>query len=154
MVSKVIRFATEKILSVENDLLSYQYGDVASGTNASVTFVPCDLSKVFSVLLTPVKLGTTSANLTALDNYEVDSLTTLSSVSDLSAWAASTAYIAGQLVSYSGKAYQCLEDHTSGTTFDSTKWKKLSATNFVKVNHVAAGAGKVAYFNFLLVGLE
>ena len=37
-------------------------------------------------------------------------------------WAASTAYVFGDLVLYSGTYYLCMTPHTSGGTFDATKW--------------------------------
>ncbi len=41
---------------------------------------------------------------------------------DRGAWAASTAYAAGDLVSYQNALYTALTAHTSGATFDATKW--------------------------------
>lgn len=153
MVTKPINFATEKILSVEDELIKYQAGTVASAVNSTATYIPCGIEKVLSVVVTPVKLGTTSDNLTAFASmFQIDDLVNLSTVSDLPSWQASTSYVVDQLVSNSGKAYQCLETHTSGSSFDPTKWKELKETNFVKITHAGAGAGKVAYISFVIVG--
>ena len=41
-------------------------------------------------------------------------------------WAASTAYAVGDERVYSGKAYSCKTAHTSGTSWDSSKWTALA----------------------------
>lgn len=41
------------------------------------------------------------------------------------AWAASTTYTVGVCASYDGKAYRCKTEHTSGSTFDATKWDEI-----------------------------
>ena len=64
------------------------------------------------------------------------------------AWAASTAYAVNAEVTYSGKAYYCKTAHTSGSSWDSSKWTAI-ATPVLKgtvsgVTELYAGM-KIAY---------
>lgn len=44
------------------------------------------------------------------------------------AWAASTAYAAGQMVTYGGRVYQARTSFTSGTVFDPANWTVVAST--------------------------
>lgn len=45
------------------------------------------------------------------------------------AWAQTTGYIAGQSCMYDGRGYRCIETHTSGSAFDSSKWRLVLTAN-------------------------
>ncbi len=153
MITKLIRVATEKLTSVEDDMLYYQGGTVASALNASSTFLPCSMNKPLAVVLTPV-YDVDDANGTALGAWEVESLENLATVSNLPAYTSGVNYKVDQLVRYNDDAYICLEAHTSTATFDPSKWKKLNAKTFVKINHNAAGSNKLVKVSYLVFGYD
>ncbi|NPV12736.1 MAG: hypothetical protein HPY57_13195 [Ignavibacteria bacterium] len=152
MITKLIRVATEKLTSVEDDLLVYQGGTVASAINATSTYLPCGMNKPLTVIIAPVV--DSDADNSKLAGWQVSSLETLSEVSNLPAWAASTAYKLDQIVSNNDKAYICVKAHTSGSSFDPTKWKELREKTFLKINHQAAGAGKLVKVAYLILGYD
>ncbi len=153
MISNLKRFMTEKITSVEDDILYYQHGVVTSLPNASSTFIPNPMKDVVSVDITPIKLGTVSANGVALFTtavgYEIDGFD--NPISSLPDWSA-VAFQPGAIVKSSGKAYICTEAHTGSGSIDLTKFRELSATKFIRLVHTAAGAGKVVSIEYLLTG--
>ena len=53
----------------------------------------------------------------------VDDMSNYSTPVTISAWAANTAYTAGNFINSDNKLYICTTAHTSATEFDSTKWK-------------------------------
>lgn len=153
MITNIRRYATEKLTSVEDDLLSYQHGIVASVTNATATYIANPFQSVALLNICPVKLGTTSGNNTAFaTGYEVE--TEAAVVADLPAFANSTAYVAGVIVRYNGVAYLCNTSHTSAPSGgpDSNNFTELPTTKFIKITHTAAGVGKVTYLKYLLSG--
>jgi hypothetical protein len=164
---KPVRESSDQGGSTRNRILYKQYGLVASGLNVAATFIPCGLKHPQFVQLTPVKLGTTSANGVALGTTtvvaEVDSLDVFSAVADLAAHAAAIAYVVGNIVKATPTggtlgAYVCVEAHTStaGPAFDTdiAKWQRLPETTFLKINHTAAGVAKVAHFTYQIVGFN
>lgn len=161
----VKRTSTDKVSSVNTLPELIQTGLVASKINVAYTFVPCDIPDPKSIVITPVKLGTTSANgvalFTTVVGYQVDDVETLSAISDLDAHAASIDYNVGTIVKATEtggtqKAYVCIKAHTStaGPDFDADigNWLELPTTTFLKVTHTAAGADKVANFNYTILG--
>ena len=156
--------------SVEDDILLFQIGQVASKINTAYTFLPCGLITPLNVYLTPVALSTTDANgialFTTVVGWEVNSLTALSAISDLDAWAQNVAYNIGTVVSNpdADTGYVCRVAHTSTTGGTAATdwavdlalgyWEVLSETAFVKLNHTAAGSGKVANFNYKIEGYD
>jgi len=165
---KVKRYMSEKITSVEDEILSYQEGQVASGINVAYTFIPCAIEEPIGVIVTPVKLGALSANgvalFTTVVGYEVDSLDVLSVVADLDAHAASIDYEIGTIVKATDpvdsvvKAYVCNTQHTStaGPDFeaDIANWDQVNCDTFLKLTHTAAGADLVANFTYLINGYK
>lgn len=68
------------------------------------------------------------------------------------AWTASTSYTAGSsFCMYNGAGYECTETHTSGSTFDSSKWRLvLTAAGKQAIDTLLAGysaEGKAALTN-------
>jgi len=164
---KVKRYMSEKLTSVEDEILLYQEGTAASNINTAYTFIPCDVPVPIAVYITPVKLNTTSANgvafFTTTGGWQIDSLDTFSAISNLDAHAASTAYVVGNIVKATPTdgalgAYICETAHTStaGPDFDAdiTNWRKLDNTDFLKITHTAAGVGKVAFFTYKIEGYD
>ncbi len=150
MLTKVIRYATEKITSVEDDLLEYQAGKVTSAINSGVLYIPNPFNKVLGLTLTPLRNGTDSANgtglFTTLVGYEVESVEdTGSNIPD---FAANTKYFEGSVVKYNAKFYYCHTAYTSGaseTMPSESNWVKLNAVKFIKVVCTAPGANKVVH---------
>lgn len=165
LIGKVRRYMSEKLTSVEDEILLFQDGQVASKINTAYTFLPCGIEVPTNVFITPVKLSTTSANgvafFTTTVGPQVDSLTALSAVADLDAHAASVAYVVGNIVKATPTggslgAYICNTAHTStaGPDFDTdiANWTKLNETAFIKLTHTAAGSAKVAFFSYKIDG--
>lgn len=68
------------------------------------------------------------------------------------AWAASTTYTVGVCASYDGKAYRCKTEHTSGSTFDASKWdeipvlsQKQDALSDAQLANIAAVSDALAF---------
>lgn len=163
LLSKPKRYMSEKLTSVDDEVLYYQEGNIASKINAAYFFLPCGIPNPIGVYLTPVKLGTTSNNGAALFTtgvgFQVDSLDSLSSISDLDTYQTSTSYNVGTLLrnSSSDKAYICHTAYTSGasSTLDDdldSYWTKIPETSFIKVTCTAPGSGKVVNVNFKIEG--
>lgn len=162
LIGKVTRYMSEKLTSVEDEILLFQEGQVASKIATAYTFVPCAINVPIALYITPVTLGSTSANAVAFPAVpEVLSFTSLSAVSDLDAHAASVAYVVGNVVRATETggteaAYICNTAHTStaGPDFDTdvANWTKLTHTTFLKLVHTSAGASKVANFNYKVEG--
>jgi lysophospholipase L1-like esterase len=57
------------------------------------------------------------------------------------AWAASTAYGVGDVVTSSNNAWKAVSAHTSGTTFDTTRWRALSFVTGTGKSTALAGNG-------------
>lgn len=150
-----------------------QEGLACSSINTAYTFIPCDLDEVTQVLITPVKLSTTSDNGVALFTttvgWEADDMDyeDLSAITDVDDWAVATAYNIGTVVLNpdDDTAYICIEAHTSTddvseaadwvTDLAAGYWQVLpSTTLFVKLTHTAAGGAKVCNFNYQLVGYK
>lgn len=165
----VKRTSTEKGSSVIYPPELMQNGLVASKINHTSTFIPCDIPNPHQLILTPVKLGSTSANGVALFTttvgYEVDSFETLKVVADLDAHAETVAYVKGNIVKATltggvQKAYVCIEAHTStddsGPDFDTDYalgyWLELPSTKFILITHTAAGSGKVVQLAYTILG--
>lgn len=165
LLSNIKRYMSEKITSVEDEILYYQEGKVAGKINANYLYLPCGIKEPVSVQLTPVKLGSVSANgvglFTTAVGYEIESLDNLKNISDLDGFTVSTAYNVGTVVkdSTGSKAYVCHTAYTSGgsATLDvdkDTYWFPLKETKFVKVNCTAPGSGKVVNVNFKIEGYQ
>jgi len=164
LIGKVKRYMSEVNTSVEDSILSYQEGLAASKINTAYTFIPCAIEDPTNVVVTPVVLGTVSANAVAFPQVaEVTSLTALSAVADLDAHAASVAYNVGTVVKATPTggslgAYVCSTAHTStaGPDFDTdiANWNLLPHTAFLKIVHTAAGSAKVANFRYKIEGYK
>jgi len=167
LIGKVKRYMSEKITSVEDEILLYQEGQAASAIATAYTFIPCGINNVTAVQITPVTNGSVSANQVAFAAVpELLSLTSFSAVTDLNVWADDVAYNIGTLVEApDGTAYVCQTAHTSATggTSDAEDfaddlaleyWIEVEQTNFLKVVHASAGAGKVANFTYKIEGYE
>ena len=165
--SNPYRISSDQGGSVNHGIAYAQEGIAASKIATAYTFIPCDIQLPHQVFLTPVKLGTTSANgvafFTTTGGWQVDSFDTFSAVADLDAHAASVAYEVGTIVKATPTggalgAYVCVEAHTStaGPDFDadlaSGYWQLLSTTTFLKITHTSAGSGKVANFHYKIEG--
>jgi hypothetical protein len=50
------------------------------------------------------------------------------------AWAPSTYYFTGNIVTYGGTVYNCITQHTSTTSFDATKWTTISQSSAWRTN--------------------
>lgn len=165
LLGKVIRYMSEKLTSVEHDILLYQEGKASSKINTAYTFIPCGIANPTGVQITPVTNGSVSANPTAFAaQAEVLSLTSFSALSDLDAWAQNVAYEVGTIVKNpdANTAYICNLAHTSttggtaaadwATDLAAGYWTEVKQTNFLKVIHAAAGASKVASFTYKIEG--
>ena len=165
--NQVKRTGTEKGMSVMYPPELIQEGLVASKINTAYTFIPCDIPNPKNVIVTPITLGSTSANgialFTTVVGWNVTSLDTLSAVTDLDAHEASTAYNVGSIVKATitggtEAAYVCIVGHTSTAGPDFTTdyglgyWLELSTTTFIKIEHTAAGSAKVAHFAYAILG--
>lgn len=84
-------------------------GQVSSNATLLASDIPAALSSTTSVNGTTIP-----ASKTLLVNGAI------------AAWAASTAYSAGDLVSYQGVAYRRIADGTSGTTFNPAMWNQVT----------------------------
>lgn len=62
------------------------------------------------------------------------------------AWAPSTDYPEGNVVTYDGSIYKCNTTHTSTSTFDITKWDAISSSGTVRsfYQHIAASSSTVS----------
>ena len=164
LIGKTSRYMSEKITSVEDEILSYQEGQGASKIATAYSFIPCAMETPIGVTVTPVTLGSVSANKVAFPSViEVLSLDVFSAVTDLDAHAASIAYNVGTLdkateTDGTEAAYLCNTAHTStaGPDFDAdiANWYKLPHTTFLKLVHTSAGAAKVANFTYKIDGYK
>lgn len=68
----------------------------------------------------------------------------------MSLWAQNTVYAKDSEVNYLRKAYSCIEDHTSTTTFDYSKWVEISKSQEL----VPTTMPPLDYLNFLLQETE
>ncbi len=167
----VKRTGTEKGMSVIYAPELIQEGLVASKIAAAYTFIPCDIPTPKNVIITPLKLGSTSDNGVALftttAGFQIDSLDTLSAVTDLDAFAQAVNYVVGNVVKATPTggvegAYVCIEANTSttggvlGTDFATDlaagKWLAIDTVTFIKVTHTAASSAKVAHFTYAILG--
>jgi len=78
------------------------------------------------------------------------------SMASTNAWAASTAYLLGQKVTNGGIVWQCTTAHTSGGSFDSTKFQPCSLVTTTNVGTVLLGDGlhPVEQFHKALTALQ
>jgi len=163
LLSNPKRYMSEKLTSIEDEILLYQEGQVASKINTAYFYLPCGIDIPLAVSLTPVKLSTTSANGVALftttAGWQVDSLDTLSAISALDAYGTGVVYQVGTIVKNSDedKAYICHTGYTSdgaGTLAGDidSYWSELKETAFVKITCTAPGSGKVVNVNFKIEG--
>lgn len=84
-----------------------------SGTSATVTGLTADTSYTFTV-----KAKDAAGNLSAASNALTVKTEVGTTNPGVSAWQANTAYVVGQLVTYNGKTYKCLQSHTSLTGWE------------------------------------
>lgn len=79
-----------------------------TGTTATISGLAADTSYTFTV-----KAKDAAGNGSAASNAVTVKTTAGTTNPGISAWQANTAYTVGQLVTYSGKTYKCLQAHTS-----------------------------------------
>ncbi|WP_339196070.1 glycosyl hydrolase family 18 protein [Paenibacillus sp. FSL P4-0176] len=79
-----------------------------TGTTATISGLAADTSYTFTV-----KAKDAAGNGSAASNAVTVKTTAGTTNPGVSAWQANTAYTVGQLVTYSGKTYKCLQSHTS-----------------------------------------
>lgn len=79
-----------------------------TGTTATISGLAADTSYTFTV-----KAKDAAGNGSAASNAVTVKTTAGTTNPGVSAWQANTAYSVGQLVTYSGKTYKCLQAHTS-----------------------------------------
>lgn len=79
-----------------------------TGTTATISGLVADTSYTFTV-----KAKDAAGNGSAASNAVTVKTTAGTTNPGISAWQANTAYTVGQLVTYSGKTYKCLQAHTS-----------------------------------------
>lgn len=84
-----------------------------SGTSATVTGLAADTSYTFTV-----KAKDAAGNLSAASSALTVKTEVGTTNPGVSAWQANTAYVVGQLVTYNGKTYKCLQSHTSLTGWE------------------------------------
>ncbi|WP_336782462.1 glycosyl hydrolase family 18 protein [Paenibacillus illinoisensis] len=84
-----------------------------SGTSATVTGLTADTSYTFTV-----KAKDAAGNLSAASSALTVKTDVGTTNPGVSAWQANTAYVVGQLVTYNGKTYKCLQSHTSLTGWE------------------------------------
>ncbi|MGG4127061.1 glycosyl hydrolase family 18 protein [Paenibacillus illinoisensis] len=84
-----------------------------SGTSATVTGLAADTSYTFTV-----KAKDAAGNLSAASSALTVKTDVGTTNPGVSAWQANTAYVVGQLVTYNGKTYKCLQSHTSLTGWE------------------------------------
>ena len=71
-------------------------------------------------------------------NYWEDIPTWMSDV-EVPNWQASKAYVVDDFVKYNGAFYRCNTDHTSSSTFDETKWDKVTITDYMSQGNISVG---------------
>lgn len=149
-IEKPKRYMSEKLTSVEDDILLYQQGYINS-VSGTAHYLPCSIKEVTGVFLTPMDATANSgtALFTSTVGYAIDAeaggAVVFSAVSALPDWAHDTSYVVGNIVESHGAAYYCIAAHTSknevtvgnepgedGDTWE-PYWELLNATNFVKV---------------------
>ena len=79
-----------------------------TGTTATISRLAADTSYTFTV-----KAKDAAGNVSATSNAVTVKTAAGTTNPGVSAWQANTAYTVGQLVTYSGKTYKCLQAHTS-----------------------------------------
>jgi chitinase len=84
-----------------------------SGTSATVTGLAADTSYTFTV-----KAKDAAGNVSAASSALTVKTEVGTTNPGVSAWQANTAYVVGQLVTYNGKTYKCLQSHTSLTGWE------------------------------------
>ena len=165
------RTSGEMVSSVDYAPEKIQEGIAASKIATAYTFIPCDLSQPYNVAITPVNVSPQAngvALFTTTAGWYVDSMTTLSAVSDLDICAVGVAYNVGTLVRGTETggveaAYVCRQAFTStnsvslGVDFTADVaagyWIKLSTVTFIKIVHTSAGGSNIAYFHYLITGI-
>ena len=69
------------------------------------------------------------------------------------AWAPSTYYFTGNIVTYGGTVYTCTTQHTSTTSFDATKWTTISQSSAWRTNWTTStsyGIGDVVKYGGII----
>lgn len=84
-----------------------------TGTTATISGLAADTSYTFTV-----KAKDAAGNVSAASNALSMKTAAETTNPGVSAWQANTAYTAGQLVTYNGKTYKCLQPHTSLTGWE------------------------------------
>lgn len=82
-----------------------------------------------------------------IPTVEPDSYARLAIEAMPTAWAASTTYMVGVCASYDGKAYRCKTEHTSGETFDASKWDEIPVLSQKADKPSAYADGNLAKFD-------
>ena len=166
----VKRTSTEKVSSNNTLPELIQRGLISSKIATAYTFLPCDIPSPKDVIITPVNHANDAngvALFTTQVGWQVDSLDTLSAVTDLDAFAQGVAYIVGNLVKATPTggveaAYVCLVANTSTTggvlgadfAIDLALgyWLKIPTTTFLKITHTSAGGSYNAHFAYTIFG--
>jgi hypothetical protein len=156
------RLGTDQGGSVGKLIPYIQRGQIAGKINTTDLFIPCDLSFVENIVITPIAI-TNSDNQTALfttvKGWEFDSLTTFLALSDIDDWATSTVYEVGTVVDGNAddsEAHICVTAHTASAAIATDEalgyWQTIDTETFIQMSHIAAGANEVTNFNFILFG--
>ena len=132
-ISEMVQELAEKYAELAKTRTLYTwiaYADDASGTNISTdptgkAYIGIAVNRVDA---TPDLTDPTVYAWSAIDGGAGPAGT---SFRNKGAWAASTAYVSNSsyidVVSYDGNSYACITSHTSGSTFDSSKWTLMAA---------------------------
>jgi len=160
LYGKVKRYMSEKITSVEDEILSYQEGFIRDGNTAlELTAIPCGIETVIGLQVTPVDdcCGETVDNATSLASFGLKQLETLTRdevvaidagiIPDYSAAAANKV---GNLVKTADWVYVCTEDKGAGEDALDTKFVPVRSDSFLLLRHPAGAA----QFTYLITGYK
>lgn len=171
MLGKKQVYMSEKLTSVEQEVLSYQNGKTRSVPNAASTFIPHGFETVQSVFITPLDAGSIGVNngvalFTTVRGFQIeadiDGNYIDKRVNDLPAWTNGIQYRKGCIVRHNGVAYNCIADHTAATgtleagvsSNSSLFWLVLTETKFLQIVHTAAGVGVSTFVQFKIEGIK
>jgi len=157
MITKAYKIVSDTVLGgFEEPLLRYQAGYASSAINSAATYIPCSIDKPISVIITPFNYPNDANNVAFASGYEVASLENLDDLSVLPTITSGVDYLPYQFAKYNDNVYQCLVSHTapSGNPFVESNWQLITDKKFLRLDHTAPGANKVAVFSFLILGYD
>ena len=154
LYGKVKRYMSEKISSIEDEILSYQEGFVRdANTSLGYTAIPSGIEEVVGVRITPVDdcCGETVDNSVSLAEYGLKELKnfTLAEVNAIGSgiiqdYSDSAANKVGNLVKSNGWVYICHEDKGTGEVALATKFTPVKSDSFLLLRH-PSGASQFTY---------